>query len=94
MRGYFGFGLDLRRINSKGMYMFEHLEVDKQESKRIEQIYSDPKLHNFISEYTFDECMETRGPRGGKRRGRKRICHYCGKKQAGHADTLPGYVPF
>lgn len=61
--------------------------IDKYMSRRCEEVFSDPKRHAFSSEFAEDEAMDTRGPRGGKIRGRKTRCVHCGQKPAVHATT-------
>lgn len=61
--------------------------IDKDISRKVEAIYGDPKRHTFCSVYDADRAEDIRGPRGGKRRGRKTICAHCGHKKDGHAET-------
>ena len=65
------------------------LQTDKAVSQRISKVFTDPKQHKFVSEYDFDEWHDVRGPKGGKYRGRKTICHYCGHKARDHQIDLP-----
>lgn|GEM_PF-6504536 len=59
--------------------------TDKAISKRIEAIYSAPGRHKYYSCYDFYRDRGSIGPRGGKIIGNKKICYYCGHKEAGHA---------
>ena len=68
------------------MDKYDYRMADKQISKKINLIYSDPKRHRFVSAFQRDEDEDLRGPRDGKIRGRKRICGYCGFKEKAHAD--------
>jgi len=61
-------------------------QTDKQMSKKIAAIYSNPQKHRFVSIFQLDHDEDRRGPRGGKIRGRKTICGHCGGKRKGHAD--------
>ncbi len=63
------------------------LAFDQTMSRRVEVIYTDPKRHSFYSCFEQDEAVDERGPRGGKIRGRKTFCAYCGLKKFGHADV-------
>ena len=63
-------------------------DIDKAMSRKVQAIFSDPARHQFISEH--DQIKDDPwylGPRGGKPRGLKRKCFYCGQVQAGHADV-------
>jgi hypothetical protein len=66
------------------MDKYDYEQTDKQMSKKINAIYSDPKRHKFVSQ--FDMYCHERGPRGGLLRLRKTICGHCGNKKNNHAD--------
>lgn len=65
---------------------YDYEQIDKSISKRVDAIYSDPKLHVFVSIHQLDEDEDRRGIRGGKIRGKKTICGYCGGPKKGHAE--------
>ena len=67
------------------MDAYEYEKIDREMSKRIDTIYSDPSRHKFYSEYEHSVNQDMRGPRGGKIRGRKTFCRHCGNKANGHA---------
>jgi len=69
------------------MDAFEYERIDKEISKRIDTIYSNPKRHKFYSEYDYSVDQDMRGSRGGKIRWRKTFCCHCGNKKKGHAEV-------
>lgn len=66
---------------------YDYRQTDKAMSKKVAEIFGDPKRHVFYSCFEADEAEDYRGIRGGKIRGRKTICFHCGMKKKGHAET-------
>ena len=54
--------------------------TDKQMSKKINEIYSDPKRHRFYSYHDYIKDNNILDVYGTKNR-----CFYCGGKKDGHA---------
>lgn len=69
------------------MDAYDCRQTDKQMQARIDKIFLDPKNHKFYSCHDAFLKEDTRGPRGGKIKGKKRICFHCGQKAMGHALT-------
>lgn len=69
------------------MNEYDFRQADKEMSRRVDEIYGDPKRHTFYSCFQADEDIDRVGPRGGKSRGRKTICVHCGTKRKGHAEN-------
>jgi hypothetical protein len=69
------------------MDVYDCGQTDKMMNRRINTIYGDPKRHKFVSTFDVDESQDVRGPRGGKMRGSKKACFYCGEKAKGHAEV-------
>ena len=65
---------------------YDCYQTDKQMSKKLNAIFTDPKRHAFYACFNANEDEGLTGPRGGKIRGKKRICHYCGLPRKGHAE--------
>ena len=63
---------------------YDHEQTDKAMSARLRTIFDDPARHHFTSIYDFDTDADLRGLRGGKIRGSKTICAYCGYPRLGH----------
>lgn len=59
--------------------------IDREMSRRVNAVYGDPKRHKFYSCFQAYQYENFKGPRGGKVRGRKRICFHCGLEEKGHA---------
>lgn len=66
---------------------YKYEELDKAMSKRIDEIYSDPARHAFVSCSSMAEANPElfRGRHGGKLYAKKLKCFYCGKKKHEHA---------
>ena len=62
------------------------LDFDKAVSKQLDEIFLNPENHKFYSCFDyFNECP-TFGSRGGRVKGQKSICWYCGQRENGHAE--------
>ena len=70
---------------------YDNAQADKQMSQRINKIFKDPNKHQFCSEFELDEYEDRCGIRGGKIRGRKTICTYCGAKKHLHVQVTEQY---
>ncbi len=62
-------------------------QIDKEMSRRIDAIYTDPAKHKFYSCFDAYNKEWIVSKRGKKIRGKKTICFYCGKKKKGHAEV-------
>lgn len=61
--------------------------IDREISQRVNAIYTNPKRHEFRSEFDEWRDQDLRGRRGGRILGRKRVCVHCGGPLKGHAGT-------
>lgn len=68
------------------MDAYECEKIDKEMSRKMDAIYTDPNRHRFYSCFDFHAATHSRGPRGGQVRARKTICYYCGLPEKGHAE--------
>ena len=67
-------------------------QTDREMSKRVDAVYGDPARHQFYSEFDRNNDEDRRGSRGGKAKGRKTICAYCGTKAKGHAAFTEAFL--
>jgi hypothetical protein len=60
--------------------------TDKAMSLRVNEVFGDPKRHQFYSCRDAFKVDPHFGPRGGRIEGKARICFHCGGKRKGHAE--------
>ena len=64
----------------------KYRDLEEKLSCEIDELYRNPKKHQFYSEYDHYLKYPNFGPRGGRLKGRKTICFWCGSKKKEHLE--------